>query len=375
MNKYIITFCIILSLVCSCQKNTDIHTPGLSDHPIIFDELYMESSAVKSAYDPVSGDFPSGSKVGVLAYCLTSDGGAGSTDWATKQQACIPFMPDLSSNPSELRGVELTKGLDGSWTYSSFRRWYDDPTYKYSFFAYSPYNDKYFTISTIGRVEEDGKILFKGAPVASFHLPFTSMDVTTPLDRTELRDAMLSNNIDRLSTQGNVGFQFYHMTAGLRFAVSNFDNEHALTIKSLTLSGIFNKEMSIEARTDYKVSGEYAGTFTVSDTELHLEPQEQSKFFRVGGNQDASKVTLLLIPNIQGNQPVIGVPGKEQPILTITYQFDNGIEKTEKFALPEMNYRVGIIHNISFDFLGNSLTLTASSSEWDNEYTSDIIFE
>ena len=40
-----------------------------------------------------------------------------------------------------------------------------------------------------------------------------------------------------------------------------------------------------------------------------------------------------------------------------------------------MNYRNGMMHDITFNFLGNSLTLSAEETEWDNEFVSDIVFE
>lgn len=288
-------------------------------------------------------------------------------------------MPDLGSNPSVLKGVELRKDLDGSWAYVEDKtyKWYEnDETYLYSFFAYSPYDENYFELSTINQTEIDGKIEFLGAPVATFHLPFNETSESAPLDRSKLRDAMLSNNVDRKSSQGSVGFQFYHMTSALRFLVNNYDNQHSITINSLTLSGTFNKQMTIEAKTSYEVSGSYSGTFTIADKPLTVPALQTDSYFKVEGNPDASKVTLLLIPNINSsNQPIIGIPQGATPKLNISYQIEGQATPiTASFDLPSMNYKVGVIHNISFDFLGNSLTVKATADEWDNEYISDIIF-
>ena len=295
-------------------------------------EASTTASINRNSNDPIDGEFPENSKVGVLAYCLTKDGASGTSEWTTKQHACIPFMPDLSANPTELRGVELTKEMDGSWTYGNgtLQKWYEnDEGYLYSFFAYTPYDDTYFSISTINRTEIGGKVEFAGAPVATFHLPFNDNNPATTLNRTLLRDAMLSNNIDFQSTKGNVSFKFYHMTSGLRFAVNNYDSEHAVTIKSLTLSGTFNKQMTIKAQTDYEVAGSYAGTFTIADAPLTVAKQELGTFFKVGGATDAAKVTLLLIPNIDKsqNQPIIGIPGGATPQLNLVYQIEGSAEQ------------------------------------------------
>lgn len=369
------TALFILLALGACQTEELDPSPTFSNRPIVFSRITMEGTTHRTranANDAVNGEFPEGSKVGVLGYCLTENNGSGTSNWATKKDACIPFMPN-TNNISQLKGVELTKGMDGSWSYSPLRDWYEnDEGYLYSFFAYTPYDDTYFSISTINLTGNR----FLGAPVATFHLPFTTTNTTDLLDRELLRDAMLSNNIDHQSTDGNVSFQFYHMTAGLRFVVNNYDDQNSITIEQLTLSGTFNKEMRIEAQTNYSITGSYAGTFTIADQPMIVAPLTQNKFFTIGGAEDAAKITLLLIPNEDSNQqPIMGVPGQATPQVNITYHINNGTSQTKSYDLPTMNYRQGVMHNISLDFLGNSLTLTTSSTEWDNEYISEIIFE
>lgn len=369
-----IAYVLVLALG-ACQSEEFEQVPAFSNRPIIFSRITMEGQAHPTraeVSDPVSGEFPEGSKVGVLGYCLTESRGSGTSAWNTKKDACVPFMPDVSGI-TQLKGVELTKSMDGSWSYTPLKKWYEnDEGYQYSFFAYAPYDDAYFTISTVNYT--NGR--YFGAPVATFHLPFTTTQTSDALDRTLLRDAMLSNNIDHQSTDGNVSFQFYHMTAGLRFAVNNYDDANSVTIESLTLSGTFNKEMRIEAQTNYAISGSYSGTFTIADQAMTVQPLEQSRFFTVGGGEDAAKVTLLLIPNEDSNQtPIMGVPGQATPKVNVVYHINDGSAQPQSYDLPPMNYRQGVMHNISLDFLGNSLTLTASSTEWDNEYISDIVFE
>lgn len=379
--EYLIFFNMaFLFLFSGCRNEVDLNSPIFSNRSISFTNLLIDGTASRNNNEPVGDEFPEDSRVGVFAYCLTNEGGSGNVEWNTKQHACIPFMPNMEANPAILKGVELKKSIDGSWAYTNGQtyNWYEnDEDYLYSFFAYSPYDDKYFTLSTINHTEIDGKHEYKGAPIANFHLPFTSTEISSPLDRNELRDAMLSNNIDRKSSQGSVGFQFYHMTSGLRFLVNNYDNKHSITINSLTLSGTFNKQMSIKARTSYSVEGNYSGTFKIADAPLTVEALTTNSYFKVGGKPDASKVTLLLIPNITvDGQPIIGIPNGATPKLSINYQIEGETSsKDYEVDLPSMNYRVGVIHNISFDFLGNSLTVKATASEWDNEYISDIEFK
>lgn len=380
-NKYTIFFnMIFLLLFTGCQNETELNNnPNFSNRSIVFTDLFINGTVSRNNNEPVSGEFPEDSRVGVFAYCLTNEGGSGNVEWSTKQHACIPFMPNMETNPTILKGVELKKNIDGSWGYANNQpyKWYEnDDDFLYSFFAYSPYNDEYFTLSTINHTNINGKHEYKGAPIANFHLPFTTSDISSPLDRNKLRDAMLSNNIDRKSSQGSVNFQFYHMTSGLRFLVNNYDNQHSITINSLTLSGIFNKQMTIEARTSYSVSDSYKGTFTIADAPLTVNALTTDSYFKVGGNPNASKVTLLLIPNITiDGQPIIGVPNEQTPELSINYQIEGETNaKDLQVDLPTMNYKVGTIHNISFDFLGNSLTVKATADEWDNEYISDIEF-
>lgn len=372
------SFLLLLSFT-SCQQEDEVRLPEFSDRPILFSHITMETSTSTRADDnhPVEGEFPEGATVGVLGYCLTEDKAGATTSWSGKSQACIPFMPDMTAQPSVLEGVKLTKQSGGDWTYSPLNKWYEnDEDYLYSFFAYSPCDPTYFTISTINK-SNDTPPIYRGAPIATFRLPYEQTDEHDPLDRSLLRDAMLSNNVDHQSNEGNVSFQFYHITGGLRFAVNNFDDTKSVTITSLTLSGTFNKEISIKAQTDYSVEHSYSGTFTVADKSMTVAPRELNRYFTEGGEEGAKKVTLLLIPNLDtdGISTTMGAPGYT-PKVNVTYQMgDNSSPVTRSLDLPSMYYTIGVIHNISLDFLGNSLTLTATPHEWDNEYSSDIVFE
>lgn len=372
------SFLLLLSFT-SCQQEDEVRLPEFSDRPILFSHITMETSTSTRADDnyPVEGEFPEGATVGVLGYCLTEDRAGATTSWSGKSQACIPFMPDMTAQPSVLEGVKLTKQSGGDWTYSPLNKWYEnDEDYLYSFFAYSPCDPTYFTISTINK-SNDTPPIYRGAPIATFRLPYEQTDEHDPLDRSLLRDAMLSNNVDHQSNEGNVSFQFYHITGGLRFAVNNFDDTKSVTITSLTLSGTFNKEISIKAQTDYSVEYSYSGTFTVADKSMTVAPRELNRYFTEGGEEGAKKVTLLLIPNLDtdGISTTMGAPGYT-PKVNVTYQMgDNSSPVTRSLDLPSMYYTIGVIHNISLDFLGNSLTLTATPHEWDNEYSSDIVFE
>lgn len=370
---------LLLSSFTSCQQEDEVRLPEFSDRPILFSHITMETSTSTRADDnqPIGGEFPAGATVGVLGYCLTEDGAGATTPWSGKSQACIPFMPDMIDKPSVLTGIKLTKQLGGDWTYSPLKQWYEnDRDYLYSFFAYSPCDPTYFTISTINK-SNDNPPIYRGAPIATFGLPYDQGEESQPLDRGLLRDAMLSNNVDHQSNEGNVGFKFYHITGGLRFAVNNFDDTKSVTITSLTLSGTFNKEISIKAQTDYAVDNSYSGTFTIADASMTVAPRELNRYFTEGGIADAKKVTLLLIPNLDtdGISTTMGAPG-HTPKVNVTYQMgDNSNSVTQSFDLPSMYYTIGVIHNISLNFLGNSLTLTATPHEWDNEYSSDIVFE
>lgn len=372
------SFLLLLSFT-SCQQEDEVRLPEFSDRPILFSHITMETSTSTRADDnhPVEGEFPEGATVGVLGYCLTEDRAGATTSWSGKSQACIPFMPDMTAQPSVLEGVKLTKQSGGDWTYSPLNKWYEnDEDYLYSFFAYSPCDPTYFTISTINK-SNDTPPIYRGAPIATFRLPYEQTDEHDPLDRSLLRDAMLSNNVDHQSNEGNVSFQFYHITGGLRFAVNNFDDTKSVTITSLTLSGTFNKEISIKAQTDYSVEHSYSGTFTVADKSMTVAPRELNRYFTEGGEEGAKKVTLLLIPNLDtdGISTTMGAPGYT-PKVNVTYQMgDNSSPVISSLDLPSMYYTIGVIHNISLDFLGNSLTLTATPHEWDNEYSSDIVFE
>ena len=114
-------------------------------------------------------------------------------------------------------------------------------------------------------------------------------------------------------------------------------------------------------------------TFTVADAPLSVAPNTYEKYFTE--DDGISKVSLLLIPNIDDNRPIMGVPGLEAPRIVMTYRIGDGEVRSFSSVLPDMNYRNGMMHDITFNFLGNSLTLSAEETEWDNEFVSDIVFE
>ena len=210
-------------LAASCQQE---ELPGggeLSDSGIIFTSDYTLSRSIAKT------TFSQGDKVGVLGYCLDENERYGESDWNTKK---LFVKPDVFYNQ------ELTFDGTGLWKYNynnqGLRKWYDNPKYQYSFFAYYPYANvsEYYNQGTVtiggknmGTIQLSSKTAVSD-PVLTYTMPHSGSRSTDELDRTQTPDLMVAYNIDRTSGEGPVKMDFRHLLCGMEFEVNNFTEQN-----------------------------------------------------------------------------------------------------------------------------------------------------
>ena len=218
----------------------------------------MDVETRAGANDFLDG-IPDGTSFGVLGYCLAYNPGtteynlnSGTSQWSLKRNLC----------PASIFYKQEIKVDAGVCSYSPLRRWYTDGTdneglagqtlsdtddFRYTFYAYYPYEDSGFNITPADAVTA-------GAPVITYSMPFSGTEPETVRDNSAVPDAMLGvqQNIQRASRK--VQFNFSHIMTGLGFQINNFsqvgetvtspeDRGVDLIIYSIKLKGTFHKSV------------------------------------------------------------------------------------------------------------------------------------
>lgn len=345
-------------LAASCQQE---ELPGggeLSDSGIIFTSDYTLSRSIAKT------TFSQGDKVGVLGYCLDENERYGESDWNTKKMF---VKPDVFYNQ------ELTFDGTGLWGYNyngeGLRKWYDNPKYQYSFFAYYPYapvneynNKGTITIDdkNMGTIQLSSKDAVSD-PVLTYTMPYTSL--AGPLDRTRIPDLMVAYNIDRTSGEGPVKMDFRHLLCGMEFEVNNFTEQGVeITQLQFTGSGFYSTIKITGQNQGTEVSGGYGGDFTIVKTPVSCEANGKLRIADTEGNVD-----LLLIADENGN--ITGGSGSSS--IKITYG-----GSTRTFSLSGLKFQAGVKNVFTINFIGNDVVLEMRATDnWENGGDSDITFE
>lgn len=356
-------------LAASCQQE---ELPGggeLSDSGIIFTSDYTVSRSIAKT------TFSEGDKVGVLGYCLDDNQLYGESDWNTKK---LFVKPDVFYNQ------ELTYDGTGLWEYDynnqGLRKWYDNPKYQYSFFAYYPYaevdkDNEYKGTITIGENEMKknmGTIQLSSAdavsdPVLTYTMPHSGYYSSTELDRTLTPDLMVAYNIDRTSGEGPVKMDFRHLLCGMEFEVNNFTEQDVVISKLQFSSSNFYKTIKVTGQNQgTEVSDKYSGTFTViadTDTPITCPPNKKKRIDDAGGKP----IDLLLIANENGNITQSG----SKLSLFITFG-----SSPRLFTLSGLKFQPGVKNVFTINFIGNDVVLEMRATDnWEDGGDSDITFE
>lgn len=376
-------FIFSICLLSACEKS------GTGTEQEL-DAIVFSISDVQVDIDSRSGpvnQLPDGSSFGVFGYCLAQiapdntelNNSSGSLYWDQKKILCRPHL---------FYKQEVTYS-GGACSYSPVKNWYDQVNYQYSFFAYYPYGDEYFSFNT------DESTL--GAPEVVFSIPDISTgeslnieyenengsSVTesySVLDDALVPDAMVAQTIDVTRAGGVASLDFLHILTGLNFQVNNYnvmEDEsggqvpgNPVTIHSLVLAGDFYKSVEINFDSGYDFTDDtFNGAYVLVSQDIE-----------VGGLESVSGIggkTLLMVSNLtktSGEDAYIG-----NLKLAVTYSFGDTVRRTKVFSRPDNFLPAGgTIYTAQLNFIGNSFVLNFivdNDSKWEDGGDSDITFE
>lgn len=402
MNRWnkIIILVFLFAGVVSCKKDNSINIEDGKPIQFAVPKMDVEARSItKDAFSP-------GDEFGVIGYCVPYTVGtsnfnynAGNNPWLLKKGNC---SPDVFFKQKVVVGengctydYSNTGGNNPKYWY---RNGYDtknspnasitDVTdYKYSFFAYYPYDGSF-------DIEAPTSETTKGAPIITFTMPQNGTDLSTLLDYKNTPDAMMAVLYDQLQSQG-LTFNFSHVLTGLGFEVNNF-SDYKLIVHSVTLSGSFYKKVKIDFTNDYMQysfpEDRYTGTYTIFDGSnmpeggLVLEAPTDGQTVTsspspIGPITDGSQRNEFLLL-ISGNQTSFG----ENITVNIDYTFGDSPRKTVSKSRPgTFTPQPGVKYTAQLNFVGDAFILQFvenNSGDWEDGVgadgdinNDDIIFE
>ena len=383
-NRFTYKKIVLLTLVAtlaavSCRKAEVMTIPGEEYITFSSPGISMDVETRARANDFLDG-IPDGTSFGVLGYCLAYNPGtteynlnSGTSQWSLKRNLC----------PASIFYKQEIKVDAGVCSYSPLRRWYTDGTdneglagqtlsdtddFRYTFYAYYPYEDSGFNITPADAVTA-------GAPVITYSMPFSGTEPETVRDNSAVPDAMLGvqQNIQRASRK--VQFNFSHIMTGLGFQINNFsqvgdtvtspeDRGVDLIIYSIKLKGTFHKSVKVdmtEAAASVTYQDTYSGTFTIFESdEGRTIPWQQDG--SMGSITMEPETFLRLLP---GNEdfgffgPASADPENDpNPVLVVDYKLGENDRTTEEIRrLGNFAPRSGVRYTAQINWVNNAFVL------------------
>lgn len=357
--------------LCGCGKNVPdhIYSPG---ERILFAAPQMSVETRSTLKEALA----SGDAFGVIGYCMPYQVGTTNPDpsgavstWSAKRNLCPPnvfFGQKVTVTDNGCiydfeghEGVNNPKywyrwnagqgyGLDGNQNDIVTE---DADEYRYSFFAYYPY-DSYDSFT----IDSPSNASAAGAPVLSFEMPQTGSSKEAALDHRSTPDAMLSV-IYNARSGSNLQFSMSHVLTALGFEVNNFSDQD-LTVHSIKLHGKFYKKIEIDftgETVEYTFPADrYSGTYTVYDGGdegmLLAAPSEDE-----AGTSSESPIGGEHILLISGED---GAYFGEDVCLFIDYTFGGERKTRDDITRPGSFTPVpGVKYTAQLNFVGNAFVL------------------
>lgn len=385
--KRLIWWVVSLAGVAACEREYPADSAAGTSDRILFGTpvLSVETrSTFKNALDP-------GDEFGVLGYCVpytvgttAPDYNAGSSPWVLKKAQC---PPEVFYDQRVVVGANGCRYDRNGGTDNDPKYWYRDgydtnnsangaivgtDRYRYSFFAWYPYEGAF----TIDRPNGSAEA---GAPVFTFTMPQTGSSLSDPLEHGNTPDAMVAVLYNRTKEDGNLRFNFSHVLTGIGFQVNNL-SEYDLTVHSVSLSGSFYKDVTIDLTGDNSQfsfsSARYTGSYALLSEDLSLpapaEGTTATSSGLIGGEH------LLLISGT-------GTSFGENVTVNIKYTF-NGQPGDQRMARPgTFTPRPGVKYTAQLNFVGETFVLqfvVDNGEQWEDggaddgrEDNDDIVFE
>ena len=359
--KYI-SVAILSALACiSCDKEI---LPQVSDELIDFNVKTSNIKVVETRTTLLYNTLPENSSFGVIGYCVpyvlgttTNNYSGASGLWSSKIQNS---HPDIFYNQKvEYANGTCTYDSNSGVSGNQVKGWVTPPSgdssdpskYTYTFFAYYPYqsgnnNSSGWSVTTGAST--------LGAPTLRFIMPFTSNNASTSLNDNLIPDAMIASTYDRLRADGAVPVTFTHILTGVNIKVANFDDRQ-ITINSVTLSGIFNKQVTFDFNNNStQYTGTYSGTFSFTDSGSY--PIESGASVNLNGGK-----SILLLSDSDSK---LG----NNIILKISYSVGGIKGPDESIPIPvDFKFVQGTNYTFTLNFVNGAITLlTESENQWED---------
>lgn len=383
--KFRIPAYLLLALLAAGCSQSASDIPGELGAPIEFAAPVVVVGAAGMSRAQMLDVLPEGGVFGVLGYCVPvttltgGDGAASSTSpaypdgaltWAEKKASVTADV--MYDQPIKFDGTKCVY-RDADDKYYEPARWYtstttapnDPDTYRYTFIAYHPYGEGYFTLPAEDAV---------GAPKIRFTMPFGSGEETAaPLDPDIVHDAMMATVTDHMRTQGTVALRFTHMLCGLRFQINNYNTSDPVTIHSVTLSGSFYRSGTVDYTPEEPTltvdpDDTYTGTFTIASGDQTV-PANSSAVIGLSDTQPRGTAVLLLPDGSASEGTYLG-RGKR---LTIEYFFQSKEKQTwvlDDFTIGRRPVQ-GDLYTVNLSFIGRQLAVTFNSAADGDTWTVD----
>lgn len=392
-NRFTYKKIVLLTLVAtlaavSCRKAEVMTIPGEEYITFSSPGISMDVETRAGANDFLDG-IPDGTSFGVLGYCLAYNPGtteynlnSGTSQWSLKRNLC----------PASIFYKQEIKVDAGVCSYSPLRRWYTDGTdneglagqtlsdtddFRYTFYAYYPYEDSGFNITPADAVTA-------GAPVITYSMPFSGTEPETVRDNSAVPDAMLGvqQNIQRASRK--VQFNFSHIMTGLGFQINNFsqvgetvtspeDRGVDLIIYSIKLQGTFHKSVTVDmtdAAAEISYSGTYSGTYTIFESEEGRTIPWQQDGSR-GSITMEPETFLRLLPGDESSGyfgPASDDPENDpNPALLVKYKLgDNGTKTIPLNRSGNFQPQSGVRYTAQINWVNNAFVLIMQADNGEN---------
>lgn len=371
--KYTLPVVLSVAVLCGCTKTEGepLYSPA---QRIMFHTPLMTVETKSTLKDALA----TGDAFGVIGYCIPYSVGTSALDpsgatsnWSTKRNLCPPNVfygqkvtvadngceydfhapTGTGNNPKYWYRWDVTAGrgygLDNNPDANATS---EADNYRYSFFAYYPYEGA-FTIQSPASAGE------AGAPRLLFSMPQTGNNVSNSIDHARTPDAMVSVLYNARSGD-NLQFSMSHILTGLGFEVNNF-SESDLEIHKITLSGSFYKQIDIDFTSDVVAytfpDSRYTGTYTIFDGSMELPAPVEGEAVTssespIGGEH------ILLISGKESSYFGDGI-GENEVRVNIDYTF-NGTRKAVYYTRPgTFTPRPGVKYTAQLNFVGDAFVL------------------
>lgn len=331
MNNRLYIFIIAALAMVSCSK-----TPAGNDENIGMKlPKYIYFDAAAATKGPLIEDM-TGKDFGVIGFKYTSN-------WDTYKALGTPMAEFYKTTITD------SDDRDGVFRYTPLVNWVAGN--RYTFFAYYPCEQ----ISTAPTgVSVVGNQSTQNTPRITYTVRSGAKS-----DQSKLLDVMTAMVKDTdNSSDGVVGFHFYHKLFCIEVVARNYDETPVsirnanVTFNELTESITIPLDPSISPST----SGTYSNaTYNISDSTPISVPTGGASI-RISGDDK-----IILIPRS-------GLSGK------ITFTDGNGVRKEESFSSSK-DCKPGMKYTLSIAFANNALSVAViESSEW-TDVNQNIVFE